>query len=598
MDKTNAAELRKRCEEAEGKLVQSHKRFSMQRDGIVRLFTDETFARDDLGKSLNRITRMVTETLGVDRASVWRFSDDITELKCLTLYESSKDKYSRCPVIPEEIFSLYFKAIKDEHFLCVADTETDQRTVELSESYLKPHNIKSLIDAGIIVNGRLKGVVCCEHTGYKRKWEPDEEYFVSTIAAFVAQLFSVNERKQIEKVLMDSEDRFRMFAELAPVGIVISDNKENSLYVSKKFTEIFGYTIYDIPTVNDWYLLAYPNMELRAKVQKEWAETIDSARKTGQDIAPLEYPVICLDGTVKHIEFRVASTGELNFIVFTDISGRKHHEAEIEAFNEELMATTDALKDKNESLIQARKKAEESDRLKSAFLANMSHEIRTPINAILGFSSFLKDPGKSKKDIDRYVTIINNSGQHLLNLIDDIVDISKIDAGLIRVVKSSVNLKTLLGEIFILINSQIPQDKQENIRIVNNFSGMDFHICTDETRLKQVLINLLNNALKFTDQGVIEFGYHLLDGVIKFYVSDTGIGIPHDKQQTVFDRFTQAADTNEKFYGGTGLGLSIARACTEMLGGRIWVESKPGEGSTFYFTIKYHKCQDSTGDAD
>ena len=598
MDRMDAAELRKRLEDAENKLVQSHKRFNMQRDGIVRLFTDESFARDDLDKSLNRIARLITETLAADRASIWRFSDDNTELKCITLYESSKDKYSRCPVIPEEIFSSYFQAIKAEHFVSAADAETDPRTEELFKSYLKPHNIKSLIDAGIIVNGRLEGVVSCEHTGYKRKWEPDEEYFVSTIAAFVAQLFSVNERKQIEKVLMESEDRFRMFAELAPVGIVISDNKENSLYVSKKFTEIFGYTIYDIPTVNDWYLMAYPDRKLRAKIEKEWGDAIDSARKTGQDIVPLEYPVTCRDGSVKHIEFRVASTGELNFIVFTDISGRKQHETEIEAFNEELMATTDALKDKNESLIQARKKAEESDRLKSAFLANMSHEIRTPINAILGFSSFLKDPGKSKKDIDRYVDIINNSGQHLLNLINDIVDISKIDAGLIRVVKSPVNLKTLLGEIFILTNSQIPQDKRKNIRIVNNFSGMDFHICTDETRLKQVLINLLNNALKFTDQGVIEFGYHLLDDFIKFYVSDTGIGIPFDKQQTVFDRFTQAADTNEKFYGGTGLGLSIAKACTEMLGGRIWVESKPGEGSTFYFTIKYHKYQDLTCDTD
>jgi len=245
-------------------------------------------------------------------------------------------------------------------------------------------------------------------------------------------------------------------------------------------------------------------------------------------------------------------------------------------------------KEIEKNLQMAKERAEESDKLKSSFLANMSHEIRTPMNAIIGFSELItrKTIPQEKKDI--YAQYITSSGKALLNLIDEIIDIAKIEAGQLKINKSTTYVNVLLNEIIDYINNEKKKNKKDHILITKNEAIHDINFCflCDPLRLKQIITNLLNNALKFTFEGLIEVGYIMPNNVtIVFYVSDTGIGLSDDKLPLIFERFRQADDTITRQFGGTGLGLAISKKLVEMMGGRIWAESEKGKGSTFFFSL-------------
>jgi PAS domain S-box-containing protein len=258
------------------------------------------------------------------------------------------------------------------------------------------------------------------------------------------------------------------------------------------------------------------------------------------------------------------------------------------ALNEELTESFNHIQKMNNELTTAKNKAEESDRLKSAFLANMSHEIRTPLNAILGFSGLLKDVFDSKEKTDEYVEIIESSGQQLLTIIDDILEISRIEAGQITISPEVININKMMRELHQLY---IKQAELKDLRLLylDDYRN-DFYTLTDENRLKQIMCNLLNNALKFTSQGKIQFGYKIEEDDIRFYVIDTGIGLSEEDCTIIFKPFRQVETGSTRNYGGNGLGLSISRGLVEKLGGTMDVESEPMKGSSFSFTIPYIRC--------
>ncbi len=249
-------------------------------------------------------------------------------------------------------------------------------------------------------------------------------------------------------------------------------------------------------------------------------------------------------------------------------------------------------------LILAKEKAEESDRIKTAFLQNMSHEIRTPMNAIMGFSGLLVKNYDNKPKLKQYSEIINQRCADLLEIINDLLDISKIESGQISLNIEECNINELFGELSLFFKAHQKRIGKALINLNFKFpkSTPNFIVKTDEVKLKQILINLIGNAFKFTEHGAIECGYEFdnSNNQLIFHVSDTGIGIPPDMLDKVFERFTQLIQPQTKMYKGTGLGLSIAKGLAELLGGKIWVESKQqnlntGEigGTTFYFSIKY-----------
>lgn len=246
-----------------------------------------------------------------------------------------------------------------------------------------------------------------------------------------------------------------------------------------------------------------------------------------------------------------------------------------------------------DALREAKLKAEESDRLKSLFLSNMSHDLRTPMNAIVGFAEMLQDAELGRDEKERFLDAIIKSGDSLLHLVNDIIDISKIEARQIQLVYSECEVNALLDEIELTFRQELDRLGKSHVMlyIQKGIPDSGFRIFTDAIRVKQILSNLIGNAIKFTDEGFIETGYRIDSGKLLFYVRDSGIGIPKEHQKLVFERFGQVKETAFRNISGTGLGLTISKNLVELLGGKIWLDSFPNEGSTFWFTLPLKKMQ-------
>jgi signal transduction histidine kinase/CheY-like chemotaxis protein len=262
----------------------------------------------------------------------------------------------------------------------------------------------------------------------------------------------------------------------------------------------------------------------------------------------------------------------------------KRKNSELKSLNSKLQESYNRIKQINIELNDAKEKAEESDRLKSSFLANMSHEIRTPLNGIVGFTELLNDSELDNNKRALYINTVNSCSQQLLNIVNDILDISMIEAGQVSIRKKMTILNKIGTELFEQFRLKT-ENKNLTLLYKPDDSLENINILTDEEKLIQILNNLLGNAVKFTHQGFIEFGYRLLDQKIMFYVKDTGIGIPSQMHENIFDRFTQSDLSDTREYGGNGLGLPIAKSFVELLGGEIWLESEMLKGSVFYFTL-------------
>ncbi len=291
-------------------------------------------------------------------------------------------------------------------------------------------------------------------------------------------------------------------------------------------------------------------------------------------------------------KYKISSTllkNNSKLTVYYDITDRKENE-KLKKAQKELIISENALKKSYKDLKIAKGKAEESDRLKTLFLANMSHEIRTPMNGIIGFANLLSDPKLTENQKNKYVEVIQNSSNHLLNIITDIMDIAKIEARQLKTKEIRTNINDMVSDLISLYHLPA-QKKSIQLSAHNQLIGSFINVYTDYTKVRQVLENLVGNALKFTDKGYIKVGYEVKGKKLLFSVEDTGIGIRLEYQKTIFDRFSQADNSSTRIYGGTGLGLSISQAYIHELGGDIWLKSEPEKGTTFYFTIPYYPVE-------
>ncbi len=770
----------------------SEKRAAAQRSSLVNLTVDPVFTEDNITNALQRVTEEVSQALNVSRASVWLLNDDQTELICLSLFNPTTKTHSSGSILKTTEFPNYFLAIQSENRIYAEDAQNDPRTCELCENYLKVLGINSLLDAGIFLGGKLVGVVSAEHIGPKRKWHPDEESFISTVASIAAQLFLNDERRKAEEAVRESRNLLDATQQLAHIGGWEWDIEHQTMYWTDETYRIHGlkpgtppagspehveislacYDSEDRKTLEDAFRLIAEegipyDFELpftRVDGKRIWIRTMANAVKKGsrfvkvlgniQDITKrkeleetlkkqsslrevlmeiaggfINIPVHLVDNAIvdalskmggfvnadraytfdydweknvcdntyewcaqgispeignlqglplnmvknwvnTHSEGKtmyipnvfdlpkegareilepqgiksliaVPMMNEGNCIGFVGFdSVREHHiyseeeqqllkifaqslanvklknsmlkqilaskeraeqgeealqkmyyelqvsEEETRAANEELSTTSDALKETNQLLHQALEKAQESDRLKTAFLQNMSHEIRTPLNAIQGFSGLLRNTDVSVEIRKDYLSIIQNSCNQLLSIVNDILTISSIDTGQEKINNTNVCINTSISEIVAIFNQQLI-GKPLRVKVASQQKDFVFETITDITKLRQIFGNLLTNAIKYTSAGDIELGYAIKDRFIEFFVKDNGIGIEKGKHNLIFQRFVQANDSIRYQYGGTGLGLSICKGFVELLGGKIWVDSELGKGSTFYFTIPY-----------
>lgn len=410
----------------------------------------------------------------------------------------------------------------------------------------------------------------------------------------------ITERKKTEDALRQSEEKFRGLVDNAFDGIYLMRNRRYE-YVNNRFSQITGFS--------PEQLLAegFDFNALLTDKSKQMVEQRYQNRLEGKSIPnQYELQIITPQGITREVEVTTASLGSKGDVVvlgiMRDITDRKLtqmllQENEIKlkkqndeyyALNEELIETNNRISEINAKLLAANQRAEENDKLKSAFLANMSHEVRTPMNGILGFSQLLLNTDLNEGERSEYVDIIQNCGNQLLAIINDLIDISKIESNQITLSPSEININEILNEQFLLF-----KPKADSLRLQLSFSmelsNAQSQIIADGTRLRQILSNLLGNAFKFTPNGFVSFGYSLKGDMLEFYVEDSGIGVPQNMLQQIFDRFRQVETDITRIAGGTGLGLAISKALVNKMGGEISVKSELNAGSTFYFTIPYYK---------
>lgn len=423
---------------------------------------------------------------------------------------------------------------------------------------------KKWLGVPLIISNAVIGVIVVQSYTDPDQYKEHELELLTFVADQIAGVIS---RKAAEESLHYEKSLMDQLFQGSPEAIVMIDNKGIVSMINSEFTRLFGYS-------SEEALGKYIDDLIANQEVVEEARGITEQVGRGE-IAALETRRMHKDGHLIDVSILVTPIRikeELvgSYGIYRDITDRKAIE---------------------KNLIAAKNKAEESDKLKSAFLSNMSHEIRTPMNAILGFSTLLSDPSVTEEEKADFIRIIKDRGNDLMRIIDDIIDVAKIESGQIKIEIKECQVNVLLTNLMVTFN-EIKRKQAKNSLILNCLPGKtehDFTILSDGNRLRQILTNLIENALKFTEQGSVEFGYTLKnvgnDPFIEFFVRDTGIGIPKEMHEVIFERFRQVDDTNTRKYGGTGLGLTISKNLVRLLGGDIRLESDRGKGTHFYITL-------------
>ena len=399
----------------------------------------------------------------------------------------------------------------------------------------------------------------------------------------------IEEHKQTAQSLKVSKERFDLAMKGSNDGLWDRDLINNTVYYSERWKNMLGFNKDEFPNNvkafeerihhDDFGKIMNDLKDHLSKKTNFYEHKFRIKHKNGHYIWILDRgkAIFNKDG----IPIRIVGT-------HTEVTEKQKIEDELHQYQAHL---EEKVKARTIELQIAKERAEESDRLKSAFLANMSHEIRTPMNAIIGFTDLLGDSDLTEEQKEELIEHINKNSNTLVYLIDDIIDLAKIEAEQLKINKTETDINQILKDViqsFIETNHLKENDKIE-INLKKGIESDNFTINTDPIRFQQILINLIGNALKYTEQGFINCGYNVKteknSSFLEFYIKDTGVGIAKNKHKQIFERFNKVEDSKTKLYRGTGLGLTITKKLVEMLGGKIWLESEENKGSTFYFSL-------------
>lgn len=380
------------------------------------------------------------------------------------------------------------------------------------------------------------------------------------------------DRSQAREALQKEQVYSHQLFENSPAAIALTDDQLMILKVNPRFCNLFGYQGQEVEGMNARELLVPRDLFCQSDA---FVEQVRKGVGVISDTKRLLRDGTSVDMNITGVPVILEGDKICYYWMYQDISERKMVEQEIR---------------------KAQRQAEESDRLKTAFLANMSHEIRTPMNAIIGFSDLLVEGDVDEEEQRECLQLIHTSGNALMTLIDDIIDISKIEAGQIKIRPGHFDLSAMMKDLFNVFQANLNMTAECQLQfdclMPDELAGIQ--VFADEYRIRQVIVNLLSNAVKFTQQGSICFGCMVTEKEgLKFFVKDTGTGIPQEMQEVIFERFRQVEATNGMNQKGTGLGLAITQSLVELHGGKIWVESEMGQGASFYFTLPHCMAKSS-----
>ena len=516
-------------------------------------------------ESVEKILQRMLKELEADRAYIFEF--DMQHNTSKNTYEICADtvppQIEYLQHIPNEDIPWLYSQMQEDKLLITEDLRVTQKIkFEKERHLLLEQGIISMFVAPLHVNNQLWGYVGVDYVRQVRPCSQQDKIYLQTLAQIlcigIEHFRSEKRNTQSKRRVAELESLFSFASIQAHIGVAQWNVSTRQGFATDQWFINLGETTRDITQVIDTYRYMHPE-DRTALLQ-----FIDEAAQ-GQ-----------AHTFGRHV--RIRQNNEWHWYKY-HASLRDPHASGEQVELVFLSADIDNLKKIEANLIQAKAKAEESDRLKSAFIANMSHEIRTPLNAIVGFSNLLaSEMDFGEEDKAEYTRIISVNNDLLLQLINDILDISKIEAGVMDFTENTVELNQFFQEIESVF--QLKAKTGIEIKFIPE-QAEEYAIKIDRIRLNQVISNFLNNALKFTRQGHIFFGYRLREKDIYFYVEDTGIGIPKDQQASVFRRFVKL----NNFIQGTGLGLSICSTIIDKFNGKIGVESEPEKGSTFWFTI-------------
>lgn len=526
-----------------------------QSEGILRIEHDISILlsqTNDLGQALNRLLEMVCQLDGVDCGIIYlvdQYSGNIDMLAHYGLSEQFINQNSH--FIPDSENAAIINQGKPV-FKTYPEIQEQNIPIIIQEK-LRSTSIIPIMQNGI-------AIASFSLASHQYNEIPDDTRIA--LKSIASNLGGTILRISTENQLKESEVKYSQAFQTSPDSVNINSLDGTYIDINDGFTSLMGYSKEEI--------IGRSSLDLNIWVIPEDRQKLIAGLQKEGRVENLESVFRAKDGSLKTALVSASFITINNILhilsITRDISERKKFETE---------------------LIAAKEKAEESDRLKSAFLSNLSHELRTPMNGILGFSELLDDDSITKEKRHEYVSIINDSGLSLLEVITNIMDISKIDSRQIETKIRTFNLNRQLDELMKWFRSEkIIKDKAHlKVELKKALPDEQSIITTDQGKIRHIFSLLLNNAAKFTSEGNIQFGYSIQQQKIRFFVKDTGKGIPADKHDAIFERFRQEEETLTRKYGGAGLGLAIAKGLVELMGGKIWVESEAGKGSTFWFEI-------------
>ncbi|MBX3349580.1 MAG: PAS domain S-box protein [Nitrospira sp.] len=535
--------------------------------GLSELAESPEIYNGNLEQAFQTITRVAAVFLCVERVSIWFFTENRSTLQCAKLYQFTTQEYSQGTVLAATTYPRYFRELETEQPVVADDAQHDLKTAEFTASYLAPLGITSMLDVPIRSGGQMVGVICYEHIGPIRCWTLEEQHFAVSVANTLTLALEAADRKKVEQALRTSEGRLTMTVQSTNIGIWDWDLSSNDVYLSPEWKRQLGYEDHEFAnSFQEWECRVHPDDHERA------LGAIEAYLNGRVGALENEHRLRHKDGSYRWILARgtiIRNEGALSSRmvgIHIDVTDRKAAE---------------------EVLHQAKDAAEAASRAKSQFLANMSHEIRTPMNGVLGLAELLLRYPLNEKE--RQLTqSIHRSGSVLLAIINDILDFSKIEAGKLQLEAIPFEVRRTFEESLAVSSSTA---EQKGLRLS---CRIDPHIPSaligDPTRLRQIIVNLVSNAVKFTEQGTVTVSAEWIgtrEGQpgLSVSVADTGIGIPLEAQSNIFDAFSQADGSTTRKYGGTGLGLAIVKQLVTLMGGTIELQSRPGEGTCFRFTV-------------